>query len=118
MIRMTIALTRQAHMSSSEFQDYWLNEHGELVKSLAEALGIKRYVQTHAIVPENFKDEKYNRPPYDGLAEVWYYSYDDFLAHIKSDAGKKSALLLREDELKFAQTELSLTWWSNQHQIV
>lgn len=118
MIRMTIALTRQLHMSSSEFQDYWLNDHGKLVKSLAETLGMKHYVQTHAIAPEKLKNGKYYRPPYDGLAEVWYLSYDDFLDHIKSDAGKKAALLLREDEQKFAQTELSRTWWSDEHRLI
>lgn len=118
MIRMTIALTRLDHLNAQEFKEYWLYKHGTLVRGLAETLGIKRYVQAHSIPPEELKNGHYYQPPYDGLAEVWYQSYDDFLQHISSVAGKEAAKRLREDEQIFAQIELSRTWWSEVHDIV
>jgi len=117
MIRMTIALTRKTHLSAQQFQDYWRNQHGPLVKELADKLGIKRYVQAHAISPDQLKNGKYYNPPYDGLAEVWYLSYDDFLKNITSPAGKEAARRLREDEKQFTQIDLSRTWWSDEHEI-
>lgn len=118
MIRMTIALTRLEHLSSREFQDHWRNEHGKLVRELAETLGIKRYNQAHALAPEQLKNGRYYTPPYDGLAEVWYESYDDFLSRISSASGKEAAKRLREDEQRFAQIKLSRTWWSEEYEIL
>jgi len=55
---------------------------------------------------------------YDGLAEVWYESYDDFLDRITSADGKEAGKRLREDEKRFAQIKLSRTWWSEVHEIL
>lgn len=118
MIKMTIALTRLERLSSQQFQEYWRNEHGKLVTGLAEILGIQRYIQAHAIAPDQLKNGKYYVPPYDGVAEVWYQSYDDFLTRITSAAGRDAAKQLREDEKRFAQIELSRTWWSDEHEII
>ena len=118
MIRMTIALTRQEHLSLEQFQAYWRNEHATLVRDLAETLGIKRYVQSHVIAPEKLKNGQYYQSPYDGLAEVWYLSYPDFLKHISSSAGKEAAKRLSADERRFAQQPLSRTWWSNEHAVI
>ena len=118
MIKMTIALTRLEDLTPQEFQDYWRNQHGELVRGLAETLGIQRYVQAHSIASEDLKNGKYYRPPYDGLAEVWYLSYDDFLTRLTSATGKEAAKQLRKDEQRFAQIDLSRTWWSEEHEIL
>ncbi len=50
MIKFTECLRRAPHMSREEFQDYWLNTHGPLVKSLAADLKMGRYVQSHTII--------------------------------------------------------------------
>jgi uncharacterized protein (TIGR02118 family) len=118
MIRMTIALTRLETLSAREFKDYWRSEHGDLVRELAETLGIKRYVQAHAIAPDQLKNGQYYTPPYDGLAQVWYESYGDYLNRITSPSGKEAAKRLRQDEQRFAQIELSRTWWSEEHKIL
>ena len=33
----------------AEFHRYWKDEHGPLVRSVAQTLGIRRYVQSHTI---------------------------------------------------------------------
>ena len=37
------------HLSREAFQAYWFDTHGPLVASVAEALQIRRYVQTHSL---------------------------------------------------------------------
>ena len=49
MLKFTMCLHRKAGMSREEFQAYWFDNHGPLVKSLAPALNIQRYVQVHGI---------------------------------------------------------------------
>ena len=49
MIAIKFCLRRLPALTLSEFQDYWLNQHAPLVRSVAETLGIRRYVQSHAL---------------------------------------------------------------------
>ena len=45
MIKLTFCLTRASHLTREQFQRYWLESHGPLVRSFAPALRIKRYVR-------------------------------------------------------------------------
>ena len=49
MIRITFLLRRKAELSPEAFRDYWLNEHGPLVASVAGKINAMRYVQVHTI---------------------------------------------------------------------
>src|SRR3954452_13488187 len=46
-LKLTFCLRRLSPLSLAEFQDYWLNRHGPLVRRLQPALGMVRYVQVH-----------------------------------------------------------------------
>src|ERR1700704_3259349 len=48
-LKLTFCLRRLPKLSLAEFQDYWLNKHGPLVRSLQPALGMVRYVQLHRL---------------------------------------------------------------------
>jgi len=52
MIKIVFCVKRKASVSETEFYNYWLNQHGPLVRSKIEELGIKRYVQSHTKRPE------------------------------------------------------------------
>jgi hypothetical protein len=45
MVKLVFCLTRLPHLSRAEFQRYWRERHGPLVRESAKALGIRRYVQ-------------------------------------------------------------------------
>jgi hypothetical protein len=47
LLKLTFCLRRKPGLSLAEFQDYWLNRHGPLVRRLQPALGMARYVQVH-----------------------------------------------------------------------
>ena len=49
MVKLVFCLRRLPHLSLAEFQEYWLQKHGPLVRSHAETLRIRRYVQTHTL---------------------------------------------------------------------
>ena len=43
MLKLTFCLRRLPALSLADFQDYWLNRHGPLVRRLQPALGMARY---------------------------------------------------------------------------
>jgi hypothetical protein len=49
MIKIVFCLRRRSDLSREQFQAYWLTQHAPLVRSHADALGIRRYVQVHSI---------------------------------------------------------------------
>ena len=64
MVKVITFLKRKAGMPVEEFQRYWWTRHPEVVTRLP---GVRRYVQSHALLSLYGKDE----PVYDGIAEVW-----------------------------------------------
>lgn len=44
-----MCLTRHPKMSREEFKDYWMNQHGPFFMSNADAMGAKKYVQSHTL---------------------------------------------------------------------
>lgn len=49
MIKFVMCLTRRSGMTREEFKEYWLNKHGPFFMSNADAMGAKKYVQSHTI---------------------------------------------------------------------
>jgi uncharacterized protein (TIGR02118 family) len=64
MVKVITFLKRKAGMPVEEFQRYWREKHPLVVTRLP---GVRRYVQSHALLSLYGKDE----PVYDGIAEVW-----------------------------------------------
>lgn len=119
MIKLTFCLTRLAHLSRAEFQDYWLNHHAPLVKSFQDALKIKRYVQVHALADElsaPLRGPRGAPDGYDGIAELWWENAGD-MAGADPQARKASRALL-EDEKKFIDLAKSPLWLSVEHEII
>ena len=52
MIKLVYCLTKRDDIDPDSFYRYWLEEHGPLVKSVAEAIGASRSVLSHTILPE------------------------------------------------------------------
>ena len=83
MIKLVFCLRRLPHLSRQEFQRYWLESHGPLVRQLAPALGVKRYVQVHTVTSafsEAMSRHRGAPEDFDGVAELWWDSVDDFAA--------------------------------------
>jgi uncharacterized protein (TIGR02118 family) len=121
MIKLTFALRRLPTLSREEFQRYWLGQHGPLVRSFADVLGIRRYVQTHTGPDEIQVVLRASRDapePYDGLAELWYDSLEAIAIAVGTDEGRAAAIALLEDERRFIDHERSPLWLGEEHELI
>jgi uncharacterized protein (TIGR02118 family) len=101
-------IRRREGMTPEEFEHHWRHVHGELVLSHIAAIRCKRYVQTHLAHPEVFSAMNDPRggpasvaEPYDGVAELWWETADDFLASLESPDGKAAWAEIAADEPNF-----------------
>ena len=121
MYKFTMCLHRLPSLTPGEFHDYWLNNHGPLVRSLAQVLNIRRYVQVHALdwpVNEGFRKSRGGPARYDGIAEVWYDDLQSFEAPFATEAGREAGRTLKSDEKRFIDLSRSPGWIGEEKPIV
>jgi uncharacterized protein (TIGR02118 family) len=111
MIKLVFTVRRREGMSRAEFQRYWREEHAALVRRHAQTLRIRRYVQTHARdtdLDEALARSRGSEPRcYDGVAELWWDSFEDLLAASTS-----------EDEQRFIDLPRSPIWLGEENVVV
>jgi len=120
-IKLTFCLVRASHLTREEFQRYWLESHGPLVRSLAPVLRITRYVQSHALstpVDDALRRGRGAPEGYDGVAELWWDSLDDLKAGGASPEGRAAGKRLLEDERRFIDLARSPLWLAEEHALV
>ncbi|MBI1239427.1 MAG: EthD family reductase [Alphaproteobacteria bacterium] len=114
MIKLTFCLMRLPNLTREQFQDYWLNKHAPLVASHRAALRIARYVQLHSADPAVSADLRASRggpKQYDGVAQLWWRSWDDLGAALESPEGRAAGAVLLEDEQRFIDLLRSPLWF-------
>lgn len=121
MIKLVFCLVRKDGLSREEFQRYWRQEHAELVKRHAPTLGIRRYVQAHTA------DTPFNRvvidlrgapPEFDGVAELWWDSFDALVEAGATEEGLRAAEELTEDERTFIDHARSPIFYVEEHTVI
>lgn len=121
MIKLVFCLTRLPHLSLEEFQTYWLQTHGPLVRSHAAALKIRRYVQSHtadnAAMNQAIAASRGAPEGFDGVAELWWDSVEDFASATSTPKGREAARILLQDERRFIDHSRSPLWISVEHPI-
>ena len=121
MIKLTFCLTRLPGFTREAFQDYWLNTHAPLVASVRDALRIRRYVQMHSFPLEVSADTRTSRggpEGYDGVAELWWDSFEDLAANGGDPAAREAGRLLLDDEKRFIDLSKSPLWWGQEREII
>lgn len=121
MVKLVFALRRLPHLTREEFQRYWLEQHGPLVRSHAEVLGIRQYVQTHTLPDDRQAALRASRgapEPYDGVAELWYDSLEAISTAVITEEGRAASLALLEDERRFIDHARSPLWFGQEHEII
>lgn len=118
MVKLVFCLRRLPHLSRAEFQRYWLEQHGPLVRSHAATLGIRRYVQTHTDdlpLTDALRATRGAPEPYDGVAELWWDSADALATAAATPAGAAAGQALLEDERRFIDHARSPLFLATQH---
>lgn len=121
MVKLTFCLHRLPHLSREEFQRYWRESHGPLVREVAPALGIRRYVQSHTLASplnEAFRRGRGAPAEYDGVAELWWDSVEALKSAGATPAGREAGRRLQEDEQRFIDLARSPIWLAEEHPIV
>jgi hypothetical protein len=115
MIKLTFALVRLPHLSREAFQQYWFEKHAPLVASVKDTLRIRRYVQLHSLpaeLSEPLRTARAGPEGYDGVAQLWWDSFEDMAT--RDPAADEAGRLLLEDERKFIDLPKSPLWWGEE----
>ena len=83
---------RKPGLSPPRFQDYWENQHGQLV--LRNFAALAGYVQNHALISSYDAGAE---PDFDGVLEIWLTS----LAAFHAMGGTPASDAMRADEVNF-----------------
>lgn len=121
MLKLIFCLRRVAGLTQAEFQRYWLEVHGPLVRQHGDALRIRRYVQSHTLAdPLNdaLQAQRGGDVPFDGVAELWWDSRAEFEAASTSERGRAASLILFEDERRFIDHARSPLFVTEEHVII
>jgi len=122
MIKMFFCVKRRSSISQEDFYDYWLHQHGPLVRSQAEDLSIKRYVQSHTkhadFVNSVSSARGMKQTGFDGVAELWWDGFESLQAVLSTTAGQAAGALLAEDEAKFIDMEASTIFFTEENEVI
>ena len=120
MIKFVYCVRRRPELSVEEFRKYWLERHGPLVRSMAEALKAVRYVQSHTFdTPLNgiAQQTRASLEPYDGITEVWWESEQALAQAMSTPEGVAANRRLAEDEARFCDLPRCSVFFTHEHVI-
>ena len=123
MIKLTGCARRLPHLSGVEFDAYWRDHHGPLVRSFASVLRIRRYVQTSTL-PEPLLQDRIRESRgaletlFDGYAELWWDSLEEMASVRETEDGIRALRALLEDERRFVDLKRSQIWYGTERVIV
>jgi uncharacterized protein (TIGR02118 family) len=109
-VKLVFCLRRRPDLTREQFQEYWRGSHGKLGVSLADALGFRRYVQSHTVsspLNDALQRSRGGPPAYDGVVELWFEDVDAVQRTFSSPAGRDAARQLVEDEFTFVDVAAS-----------
>lgn len=122
MIKLIFCLRRRPELSFEQFQSYWRNVHAPLVRSVAPDLGIVRYVQSHTLQRPEFDTifaaRGITRPPFDGVAELWWKTRDDMLYAGSTPEGQTAGAALYADEQRFIDLASSELLFAEEFEVI
>ena len=110
MLTLVFCLRRKEGLSREEFQRYWRENHGPLMKGNMQAFDAPKYQQWHTSTgPEAEQINKSRGGPddYDGVAVVWWDDLAHFVAATGTEDGRAAGREMYRDELNFIDLENS-----------
>ena len=120
MIKLVYCITKRDDVSAEDFYHSWLEDHGTLVKSFAEAMGAVKYVQSHTILPDvnaRFIASRGLEQPYDGITEFWWNSVEEMKASGATPEGRAASKTLIEDEARMIDFSRCRVFMTEEHEI-
>ena len=119
-LKIIYCLRRKEGITREAFQRYWLEQHAPRVTAHAAAIGMRRYVQSHAIdtpIDAAVAESRGSPEPYDGVMEGWWDSEEAIMAALSTSEGQTAARDLLDDESKFIDFARSPIFFTREHVI-
>lgn len=106
LIKLCFCMRRLPHLTREEFRTYWRRVHPRAAgPEAARALGMRKYVQLHALPEDVNRRVASSRPglepEFDGIAEVWLDSLEAYERAWASPEGEATMKRLLDDERNF-----------------
>ena len=121
MVTIHYCLRRKPGMSFEDFSAYWRGPHADLVRSLADRLGIVRYVQNHGILPElamAMQGMRGTGEPFDGIAAISFASPEDLARGNTDPLAAEAQAMLAQDEAEFIDIPNSVILFTQAHEVI
>ena len=123
MLKIMYCVRRRPEMSREEFDRYWIEQHAPLVRSQADRIGIRRYIQTVPLGnPEAQRRLQASRGAeavdFDGCAELWYDDMESHLAARNTPEGLRAVQRLIEDERRFIDLSRAQLWYGTERSVI
>ena len=119
MAHLMFCLRRLPHLTRAEFQAYWRDVHGPLVRERAAALGLTRYEQNHAL-PEAAQTRlaaaRGTPPGFDGVAQLWWDEAPQ--SPQQREAARIANAQLLADEKRFIDLAASPIFLVEDHEVL
>jgi hypothetical protein len=119
-VKVTYLLSKRNDLTQDACHQTWLKDHGPLVASFSEILGMSKYVQSHTTAHEaNARSQAAMgfMPPLDGITEVWVPSLADFEKGGATEEERQASMALVEDERRFVEMGASRCFLTREHLI-
>jgi uncharacterized protein (TIGR02118 family) len=120
-IKLVFCLRRLPHLSREQFQKYWRETHGPLVREREKVLGIRRYVQVHTLDDQAnalLRSSRGGPEEFDGVAELWWDSREALERALSSSEGQTAGAELLADERRFIDLARSPLWLAEEHPVI
>jgi uncharacterized protein (TIGR02118 family) len=110
MVTLVFCLRRLPSLSRAEFQAYWRDRHGPLMRRNMAAFGARRYVQLHTLdgaMADFIATSRGTAAPYDGVVIVEWDDMETFARFNDAADGRAAGREMYKDELNFIDLENS-----------
>jgi uncharacterized protein (TIGR02118 family) len=123
LIKLTMCVRRLPHLTREQFDAYWKEQHGPLVRSHQSVLKINRYVQTSPLSDDRAQEAlRQSRDAessvFDGCAELWWDSLETLASVRRTTEGAAALRALLDDERKFIDLARSQLWYGTERCII
>jgi hypothetical protein len=118
MVKMVCQIWKRPGMSDQAFRDRWRIQHGDLVRTHAQAMGFLRYVQSHRVPSKDlaeFAAARGWREAPDGLTEVWWSSQAAMKEAFASAEASEASRILANDEIVFIDPTRVTAFLAREH---
>jgi uncharacterized protein (TIGR02118 family) len=113
LVKLFFCLRYPTHLSEEQAQLYWRTSHGPLIRSVAQGMRMRRYLQVHRYDEPLEQQLRASRgttvAPYTGHAEAWF-DRADLQMIAQTPEGKQAMNLAVEDESHFIDFPRSAMW--------